>query len=144
MAADVSLVYLSTASTILYFSSCSSSFLYPSSAVRPPSLLSLLVLLYPLSILPAHRRSRRPFRLPSHPDVPATEGCHAGLTRCICLSRPLLLHRREREAFLTYARASWARATRKNPSQNQFKITQSIKRFFTCNLRFFDEIKVQA
>lgn len=42
MAADVSLVYLSTASTILYFSSCSSSF-YSFSAARPPSLLSFLL-----------------------------------------------------------------------------------------------------
>lgn len=39
MAADVSLVYLSTASTILYFSSCSSSF-YSFSTARPPPPLS--------------------------------------------------------------------------------------------------------
>lgn len=66
---------------------------------------------------PVHQRSRRPFRLSSHPLVLATEGCHAGLTRCICLSRPLLLHRRRgvQEAFLAYARASRTRAARKNP-----------------------------
>lgn len=56
-------------------------------------LFSLLVLTLPPSSPPT---LSSPFSLTSHPAVPATEGCHAGLTRCICLSRPLLLHRRER------------------------------------------------
>lgn len=145
MAADVSLVYLSTASTILYFSSCSSSSSYSPSAARPSSLLSSRPYSTPSLSLSPHRRSRRPFRLPSHPAVSATEGCHAGLTRCICLSRPLLLHRRrgEKGVFPAYARASRTRA-RKNPGLNQLKITQRIVKFFTCNLRSFDEVKVQA
>lgn len=112
MAADVSLVYLSTVSTSLYFSSCSSpsySILHRSTTIaslsfylcrlnRPPPDLIALFACFP---------------------VPTTEGCHTGLTRCICLSRSLLPRRRI-EAPLRYTRGHPRRVPQeKNPNQNQ-------------------------
>lgn len=88
MAADVSLVYLSTVSTILYFSSCTSS---SHSVLRRSTTATL-----PSRSTSADLTTLRPVSSPfSHASlVPATEGCHTGLTRCICLSRTLLPRRR--------------------------------------------------
>lgn len=111
MAADVSLVYLSTASTILYFSSCPLasptlpldrlSLFLPTLSPLPPS--------FSLFLSPPSQRFNRPASVSSpfsrasscHP-VPATEGCHAGLTRCICLPRTLLAERKGRRGHLLF------------------------------------------
>lgn len=81
MADDVSLVYLSTASTILRFSS-------PSPVVWPGLPLLLNHPLLPCSLSLS-------LSLPLFRGNPTTEECHAGLTRCICLSRAL--HAAEKE-----------------------------------------------
>jgi len=78
MAADVSLVYLSTVSTILYFS------FYPSSSY---SVLCRSTMVAFLSLY-LHRLNHPPTLITLFACFPvlATEGCHTGLTRCICLS----------------------------------------------------------
>lgn len=83
MADDVSLVYLSTASTILPL------------LILPPRRLALglpLLLNHPL-LLRSLSLSLPFSRQPSH-----AEECHAGLTRCICLSRAL--HAAEKKELL--------------------------------------------
>lgn len=99
MAADVSLVYLSTVSTILYFS------FYPSSSyssLRRSTTVAFLSLYL--------RRLNRPppglIALFACFPVPAMEGCHTELTRCICLSRSLSAPPQNRSASPAYARAS--------------------------------------
>lgn len=125
MVADVSLVYLSTVSTILYFSSCFSSS-YPDLR-RSTTVASLSLYL---------RRLNRPptglIALFACFPVPATEGCHTGLMRCICLSRSLLPLPYPIAPELGGSEPLWYSDSRrvpqkKNPSRNQFRITQCVK-----------------
>lgn len=119
MAADVSLVYLSTVFTILYFSSCSS----PSYSIlrRSTMVASLSFYLCRLNRPPPGLIALFTCFL-----IPTTEGCHTGLTRCICLSRSLLPRRRI-GAPPRYTRGHPRRVPQeKNPNRNQFKITQCV------------------
>lgn len=131
MAADVSLVYLSTASTILYFSSCSSSS-YSFSAARLSLSFSLPPSLHPSRAqdLTALRRSRRPFRMlppcrrPGYGRVSRrADAVHLFVTVSLAPTR------RRRQASSAYARASQTRAGGENPGRNQFKIMQRVARF---------------
>lgn len=142
MAADVSLVYLSTASTILYFSSCSSSS-YSSSAARRPSSLSLSLSLSLSSSLFLHPSRARdltafsasvsspfshasPCRRPGYGRVSRrADAVHLFVTASLASPRRTA-PRRRRQASSAYARASQTRATGENPSRNQFKIMQRV------------------